>query len=78
MYICEADTIQTGIEDEKFSYLCSARSGVSLLWHTFLNIFYVGIFLKIGRHLFAELSYVQVNSVVSDTKKSFAFKNAGL
>jgi len=39
---------------------------------------FVGIFLKIGGHLFAELFYVQVNTVVSDTKKSFAFKNAGL
>jgi len=40
---------------------------------------FVGIFLKIEGHLYAEeLSYVQVNTVVSDTKKSFVFKNAGL
>jgi len=39
---------------------------------------FIGIFLKIEGHLYAELSYVQVNTVVSDTKKSFAFKNTGL
>jgi len=50
-------------------------------WHCLIiahKVKFVGIFLKIEGHLYAKLSYIQVNTVVSDTEKSFKFKNAGL
>lgn len=62
-----------------FFLICHQKSGGGghclIIAH---KVKFVGLFLKIERHLYAELSYVQVNTVFSDTKKIFAFKNAGL